>query len=331
MTWVMPGYLRALEWWNRLPKFPSMASLSHRQSSSFPLLLALLPVVLLGSSSGEDPKVRYHTGTSEVRVAFFATDQNGRLLDNLSKDDFAVIDSGMVIRDFRSLARNTESALEVVALIDTSESVALRFRANLQHVVQLVHAESANSADALSVVQFAGLEPQIICSRDCRSAEAEQKLRSIRAQGPTPLFDALTYTAQFVVERHAPGTRQVVILFSDGNDTISRASAREALDAMLSSGALLYAVNVDASNGRSSAGSLLLQQMAEATGGRSFSARDGISDVLRAILDDLRAAYVVTYSLPSHQPGFHSLRILPKHNLNLRFHCRRGYYYDENR
>jgi VWFA-related protein len=326
----MLRYLCALEWRKRLPKFPSMASLSHRQSSSFPLLLVLLPVVLLGSSSGEDPQIRYHTGTSEVRVAFFATDQNGRLLNNVSKDDFAVIDSGTVIRDFRSLARSTETALDVVALVDTSESVAPRFRANLQHVVQLVDAEPTNSADGLSVVQFAGLEPQIVCSGDCRSAEAEQKLRSIKAQGPTPLFDALTYTAQFVVERHAPGIRQVVILFSDGNDTISRASAREALEAVLSSGALLYAVNVDTS-GASSAGSLLLQQMAEATGGRSFSSRDGISDVLRAILDDLRAAYVVTYSLPTHQAGFHSLRILPKHNLNLRFHCRRGYYYEENR
>ena len=122
-----------------------------------------------------------------------------------------------------------------------------------------------------------------------------------------------------------------MILFSDGNDTISRASAREALEAMLSSGAMLYSVNVDASGGAFSTGSLLLQQMSEATGGRSFSARDGVSDVLRAILDDLRAAYVVTYSLPTHQPGFHSLRILPKHNLNLRFHCRRGYYYDQNR
>jgi len=192
----MPRYLRALEWWNRLPKFPSMASLSHRQSSSLPLLLAFLPVVLLGSSSGEDPQIRYHTGTSEVRVAFFATDQNGRLLDNLSKDDFAVIDSGMVIRDFRSLARNTETALKVVALIDTSESVAPRFRASLQHVVQLVDAEAANSADALSVVQFAGLKPQLICNGDCRSAEAEQKLHTITAQGPTPLFDALSGVLQ---------------------------------------------------------------------------------------------------------------------------------------
>jgi hypothetical protein len=38
---------------------------------------------------------------------------------------------------------------------------------------------------------------------------------------------------------------------------------------------------------------------------------------------------VVSYALPSRQKGFHSLRILPKHNLNLQFHSRKGYYYDE--
>jgi hypothetical protein len=69
--------------------------------------------------------------------------------------------------------------------------------------------------------------------------------------------------------------------------------------------------------------------MADATGGRSFSAQDDVTDVLEAALADLRASYVVTYALPSHAAGFHSLRILPKHNLNLRFHCRRGYFYDE--
>jgi hypothetical protein len=71
--------------------------------------------------------------------------------------------------------------------------------------------------------------------------------------------------------------------------------------------------------------------MAEATGGRSFSVQDDAADVLEAALADLSASYVVTYPLPSRMAGFHSLRILPKHNLNLRFHCRRGYFYDEGR
>src|SRR4051794_22481942 len=83
MTGVMPGYLRALECWQGLPKFPSMASLSHRQGWSFPLILLLFPFLLLGVCKAEDPQVTYRTGTSEVRVSFFATDQNGRLLEKV--------------------------------------------------------------------------------------------------------------------------------------------------------------------------------------------------------------------------------------------------------
>jgi VWFA-related protein len=226
------------------------------------------------------------------------------------------------------LERSNETALDVVALVDTSESVAPHFRANMQHLVHLLDSGSSTSSDAISVVQFAGLQPAVLCSGDCRSPAADEKFAAMKAQGATPLFDALTYTAQFVTGRRTAGVRQVVILFSDGNDTVSRASARDALEAVLSSGALLYTVNVDASR-EVTRGSVFLQQMAEATGGRSFFARDGISNVLQAILADLRAAYVVTYSLPTRQAGFHSLRILPKHNLNLRFHCRRGYYYEE--
>jgi hypothetical protein len=77
-----------------------------------------------------------------------------------------------------------------------------------------------------------------------------------------------------------------------------------------------------------------LRQVSEATGGRyfSFSPRssqpDGAATVLNAVLEDLRASYVVSYDLPSHQAGFHSLRLLPTHNLNLKFHSRNGYYYE---
>jgi hypothetical protein len=82
---------------------------------------------------------------------------------------------------------------------------------------------------------------------------------------------------------------------------------------------------------RESDGKYWLQQMAEATGGRSFSFQTGEASILQAVLADMHASYVVTYQLPSRAAGFHSLRILPKHNLNLRFHCRRGYFYEESR
>ena len=59
-----------------------MASLSHRQGWSLAVILTIFPCFLFSGSGsgGNNPQITYHTGTSEVRVAFFATDQNGRLL-----------------------------------------------------------------------------------------------------------------------------------------------------------------------------------------------------------------------------------------------------------
>lgn len=325
MTFVMQRYLCAVEWWHRLPKCSAMAMLSHRQGWSLAVLLVFLPNSWMVARASDAAVAEYRTGAAEVRVTFFATDENHRRLETIRKDDFAVVDNGVVIRDFRSLMRAQETSLDISLLVDASESVAPRFRETTDRVARLLannHAE-----DNLSLITFAGMQPAVVCAGDCGNPGARQRLLAIKAAGATPLFDALTYTARTISKRREPKVRPVVILFSDGDDTISMASAREALDAMLAAGAVLYAVNSGSSVADSK--SMFLQRMAEATGGRSFSMRQEEGDALEAVLGDLRASYVVTYQLPSHLVGFHSLRILPKHNLNLQFHCRRGYYYDE--
>jgi len=301
--------------------------LSHRHVRSSALLLLALFRSAFAGSANEPPTATYRTAVSEVRIAFFATDEHNRAIDKISKDDFAVVDNGMVVRDFRSLMRSGETTLDVVAVVDASESVATRFQATVKDVLQLVSQKQLASDDNISVMSFGGLQPVVICVHNCRSAAAGQRLLAVKAAGATPLFDALAYGADFISSRHTPGVRPVLILFSDGDDTISKTSARDALEALIASGALLYAVDLN-KPGEISRGSDAMQQMAEMTGGRYFSAGEGAVRVLEAALEDLRASYVVTYQLPSHAVGFHSLRILPKHNLNLRFHCRNGYYYE---
>jgi Ca-activated chloride channel family protein len=303
-----------------------MASLSHRQSWSLAVLLAVFPCLLCAGAENDAPKITYRTGTSEVRVSFFATDEDNRLVQAIDRNDFAVVDGDIVIRDFRSLTRSDETKLDVVVLVDASESVAPRFHAITDQVLRLISRN--HSGDDLSIITFSGLRPAVLCSADCGGADIENKVRSLNPAGATPLFDSLAFSARYIAERHTPGVRQVLILLSDGNDTISGSSARQALDAVIGTGALLYTINPNKTV-RDVKGSLVLQELAEATGGRSFSTQDEAADVLEAALADLRASYVVTYPLPSRMAGFHSLRILPKHNLNLRFHCRRGYFYDE--
>lgn len=322
----MPTYLRALESCLRLPKYLAMAILSHRQGWSLTVLLFVFPCVSLIAS---DPVTgTYRTGTSEVRVTFFATDEKNHPVDTLSPDDFAVVDNEMVIRNFRSLVRADETALDISLLVDTSQSLASRFAETRDGVLRLLSQSTRSPVDDYSLVTFSGMRPQVLCSANCRDPGTAQALLKIKPDGATPLFDALAYTARLISKRHSTGVRQVIILFSDGNDTISMVSAREALDAVIATGAVLYTIDPE-SNARNAAGNASLAQMAEATGGRSFSMRQGAVNALQLVLTYLRASYVVTYKLPSNLVGFHSLRILPKHNLNLQFHCRRGYYYDE--
>jgi len=310
-----------------MPKCSTTAMLSHRHGCSSALLFLMLSRSAFAGSANEPPIATYRTTVSEVRVTFCGTDEKNRPLAKVGKDDFAVVDNGIVVRDFRSLARSDEAALDVVAVVDASESVAPRFQATVTDVLKLVSQKQLASDDNISVMSFSGLQPVVICTSDCRSATAEQRLLAVKAAGATPLFDALADGAKFISRRQIPGVRPVLILFSDGDDTISKTSARDALEAVIASGALLYAVDLN-EPGVGANGSAALQQMAEATGGRYFPASEGAVHVLEAALEDLHASYVVTYQLPNRAVGFHSLRILPKHNLNLRFHCRNGYYYE---
>jgi len=325
VTFVIAGYLRALEYAPDVSKCSVMALLSHRQGWSLAVLLTVLPFVFAANNPSDSLPTTFYSRASEVRVSFFAT-ENNRLVSEIGKDDFAVVDNDEVIRNFRSLTRSSETPLDVVILLDASASVKSRFHQTMCDVVSLV--SSPALADAhITVVRFAGLAPDVLCSGNCRTSVAQEELLASAPSGATPLYDALEYTAGLISRRDTPDVRELLLLYSDGDDTVSKTSPRDALDAIVASDALLYAINIDRSE--NSAGEAVLQQLARSTGGRSFPIKNGSVSILESILQDVRASYIVTYPLPSHAAGFHSLRILPKHNLNLRFHCRRGYFYAE--
>jgi len=326
--------------------------------------LALLALSVSTCASAADDTSRssdlptYHSNVSQVGVTFFATDESNHPLKSLTKSDFAVVDNEHVVRNFRTFTRSDETSLDVVALVDLSESVAPRFRAAMSDVLQLVAHKQSIPDDSIAVLSFGGtfgtlggpfdsIHPAILCSAGCRTADFASRLLAVQSGSTTPLFDALIFGADFISHRRRIGARPVIILFSDGNDTISLHSARQALQAVLDQGALLYCFDTGTSENQSpnrssslsssqspnqTTGSMFLRRASDATGGRYFSLRfspaNGAAAVLNAVLEDLRASYVVTYDLPSHQAGFHSLRLLPTHNLNLTFHSRNGYDYE---
>ncbi len=303
-----------------------MRKLSPTDHRNLPPALAflLLFCAFAFGKSAEAQDLTYRSTVAEVRLTFFVTDEHNQTIRTLQPGDFAVVDDGLVIREFSSFVRSDVTSLDVVVLVDSSESVVSRFRYEIADVLQLISQSRWIADDNISVLSFDGPNPKIICAGNCRSAPAVDRLLAAPARGSTPLFDAVVFAARLLSQRRDPRARPVLILFSDGQDTISRDSFSEAVEAALGSDTQIYAVDVNDPE-RLSEGARTLQQLADATGGRYFPGREGSVKVLEAVFEDLHAIYVATYKPPKHGEGFHSVRILPTHNLNLQFHCRRSY------
>ncbi len=287
----------------------------------------LLALTIDAASSHAAPGVAYRTATNEVRLSFSAFDRNNHAAPTLQASDIAVVDRGVVVRSFRSFVRSGETNLEVAIVIDDSGSVAPRFYQELSGALGLIAETGPLAERNVSVVSFQGQQPTLLCAGDCRTANAfTEHLAAPRRGSLTPLFDTIIFAANFLARRADSNAARVLILFSDGEDTISRKSLNDAIDAVQSAEIEIHAIDLNGIASGSQGGAVL-RRLASSTGGGYFPARTGAHDAMNSILAGLRATYTVSYQLPSPSPGFHSVRILPTHNLNLEFRSRSGYYY----
>lgn len=275
-------------------------------------------------SSEESPGVTYRRVVSEVRLVFSATDDNNQNVRELGKDDFAVVDDEQVIREFRSLTRSLSRNLDVILLIDSSESVLSHFQEENADAAKMISYSDWNPGDRVSVLTFGGTETRVICGEDCSDAFTAD--RTVPQGGATPLLDAVEVATTLLEKRKQADVWPVIILFSDGDDTISKATFTQLRETILNGDTRIYTVDVSDSR-QPSNGAATLQRLADESGGRYFLLSEGPSRIFHDVLDDLHSARLVIYRLPSSETDFHSIRILPTHNLKLHFRCRQGYYY----
>ena len=212
---------------------------------------------------------------------------------------------------------------------DASGSTARGFHQELSSVVQSIRQTGAVPQESFSILSFRELKPTVVCRGDCRSLDLGTQSTSATTGGLTPLYDSVVFASQMLGARSDVHTRKILILYSDGVDTISLRSLDDAFGSALENDVAIYTINVSEPP-HGDQGAQILRVLAANTGGRYFAADSGTAEVLDAILADFHATYTVAYKLPSYAAGFHRVRILPTHNLSLQFHCRRGYYYPEN-
>jgi VWFA-related protein len=287
---------------------------------SLPNCLSALPA----DNADESSDVTYRSTVSEVRLVFFATDEHNHNVQQLRKDDFAVVDDENVIREFRSFTRSASVNLDLVVMIDASESVLPQLPQVTADVAQLISQSPWNSGDLISVMSFSGMEAHLICAENCRTSFRVDQV--VPTGGATPLLDAVGLATTLLTGRRQQDVWPVILLFSDGDDTISKTSFRHVREKILESGCQIYAIDLGNSK-RLSNGTATLQRLAADSGGRYVGLNEGAVKILNDVMDDLHSGLLVTYALPPSSSEFHSIRVLPTHNLNLQFRCRRGYYY----
>jgi VWFA-related protein len=261
----------------------------------------------------------------EVRIAFAAADRDGHTIKWLRSSDVAVADNGSIIRQFRSFRPAMESPLDLVLLLDASGSVASQLAAEIAEAKSFLENSAWEERDRVSILAFGGLQTQLLCLRNCRAADAQGKLNALRADGLTPLYDALVNALRILKENRDPESRPAVILFSDGMDTISMSSAQDAVREAEELQAPIYAVNSRPRKSAPGGGDTTLDFLAANTGGLSFGPEQNTEKALGLVLDDLRSGYVLTYELPAQRSGQHSVRLLPTSDPRLQFRSRRGY------
>lgn len=242
--------------------------------------------------------------TNLVTLPFSVRTREGKYVFDLQKENFRIYEDGIEqeIGHFSSV----DQPFYVVLLVDTSSSTA----PNLAEIKAAVLAfiSHLRQKDAVLPVAFDGLVRPLVSKGTSNRAiltEAIAKVRSDTGNNGTKLYDALEYAYQLL--RRIPG-RKAIILFSDGDDTWSKATIKSTLCATSEADGLIYPIHYGVSNS-----TIYLQALAAETGGRFYQADDVemIKQSFAAVAEELRRQYSIGYypKTDSSRKGARTIRV----------------------
>jgi Ca-activated chloride channel homolog len=268
---------------------------------------------------GDERAARFSSGVQLVEVYVTVTAPGGDPVLGLRQDDFEVLedDRPQLIAVFT----RGEFPLTIALGLDRSWSMAGRPLRLAKHAA-LGFLRQLAPNDRSLVVAISS-EADVIAPLALARAEQSRRIAALEPWGTTALHDATIAALDHLANE--PG-RQAVVVFSDGIDRYSRATAAAVLTRARRSQALVYPIAL----GRSRPP--LLTELAVLTGGRSFWLRDvgELDRTLSTVARELRSQYLVGY-VPSRpiERGtreWRSIRVVLRHSAaGVRVRARDGY------
>jgi len=246
------------------------------------------------SQTAPAPETTLKVDVKLVNVYVTVSDAHGSPVAGLKKENFVVQEDG---REQTISVFDKESAvpLSIALAIDTSLST--------RHDLPLEQASAKRFAhmilrpvDALAVFGFSETVLQST-SYTADLKRIDEGIDHVRLGAATALFDAVYLASRSLDRRQG---RKVMVLITDGGDTISKIDYKEAARAAEEAEALVYSiivVPIENSAGRETGGEHALIQLSEDTGGKYYYATSmaQLDDAFRKIGDELRTQYLVAY------------------------------------
>src|SRR6202167_2060406 len=229
-----------------------------------------------------------------VNVFVTVTDAQGGPVAGLKKENFTLQEDGSA-QTISVFDKESAVPLSIALAVDTSLST--------RHDLPLEQASAKRFAraimrpvDALSVFGFSETVVQST-SYTSELKKIDDGIDHIQLGAATALFDAIYLASRSLDRRQG---RKVLVLITDGGDTVSKVDYKEAVRAAEEAEAIVYSiivVPIESSAGRETGGEHALIQISEDTGGKYYYATSisQLDDAFRQISDELRTQYLLAY------------------------------------
>jgi VWFA-related protein len=266
----------------------------------------------------EEEGFTFAVQTQLVEVYLTVT-QGNRLIPNLRAEDFVLTEDGMPVSVDR--LDNQEVPLNVVLLVDTSESVQSSLKAIQNAAIAFLN--SLHPQDRVTVIFF---NSEIVAYRQLAEDREPlvREIRNVRARGITKLYDAMITGMKYLEGK--PG-RKALVCFTDGQDTSGSSSRVAVLNAAARSGFPIYTIGAGAGLELSTL-KIILREFADINSGRAFfiESTDKLRDAFEQVAAELRSAYVLNYYTKIPLDGrWHELNIKTS-DPHYTVHSRKGFF-----
>jgi Ca-activated chloride channel homolog len=271
------------------------------------LLVSLVPIAWAQQSqTRSEPSTTLKVDVKLVNVFVTVTDAHGAPVAGLTKDNFSLLEDG---HEQKIAVFDKESALPLSIALAVDTSLSTRHDLPLEQASAKRFAHTIiRPIDALAVYGFNEVVQQATSfTPDLK--RIDEGIDHIRVGAATALYDAIYLVSRALDRRQG---RKVIVLITDGGDTISKVDYKEAVRAAEEAEAIVYSiivVPIENSAGRETGGEHALIQLSEDTGGKYYYATSmaQLDDAFRKISDELRTQYLLAY-YPAQRTSFSDFR-----------------------